>query len=301
MNKPIIFKRFKELGLGTNEAKSYISLLERDIMSVTEIARLAKIPRANAYEALETLLAKGFCISRPGKIRQYSALDPVLLQEKAILLIDNHFEGEISKLQDQQEQILAEKKAARERLARLAKDLKPLYHNSRSNGNPMDYIEIIKDPFQIHKKFIELIGEARREVLIFSKAPYTGPREVLKEQTDKQSEPLRKGITIKTIYEIPSEKNELEWWYNDIVAAVGLGEKARVIKTLPMKMVVIDEMVVMLPMEDPISSKTSFTAQIITHNGLAKTLKYSFETLWEQAENYQVMESLIYNNTVEAQ
>ncbi|HBC46295.1 MAG TPA: hypothetical protein DEO84_10220 [candidate division Zixibacteria bacterium] len=292
MNKPIIFKRFKELGLGTNEAKSYISLLEKDTMSVTEIARLAKIPRTNAYEALETLLAKGFCISRPGKIRQYSALDPVLLQEKATLLIEDHFEGEITKLHDQQEQILAEKKAARERLANLAKELKPLYHNSRSNENPMDYIEIIKDPFQIHKKFIELIGEARQEVLIFSKAPYTGPKEVLKEQTEKQSEPLRQGVTIKTIYEIPTDQSELEWWYNDIVAAVKLGEKARVIKALPMKMVVIDERVVMLPMEDPISLGTSFTAQITRHNGLAKTLKLSFEALWEQAENYQVMEFL---------
>jgi HTH-type transcriptional regulator, sugar sensing transcriptional regulator len=300
MSKPIIFKRFKELGLGINEAKSYISLLERDTMSVTEIARLAKIPRANAYEALETLLAKGFCISKPGKIRQYSALDPVLLQEKAIHLIDNHFEGEISKLHDKQDQILLEKKAARERLANLAKDLKPLYHNSRSNGNPMDYIEIIKDPFQIHKKFIELIGEAREEVLIFSKAPYTGPQEVLKEQTEKQSEPLKQGVTIKSIYEIPSEKKEWEWWYNDIVAAAILGEQARVIKALPMKMVVIDEMVVMLPMEDPISSGTSFTAQIITHSGLAKTLKLSFEALWEKAEDYQVLESIIKKDAVEA-
>ena len=293
MSKPIIFKRFKELGLGTNEAKSYISLLERDTMSVAEIARLAKIPRANAYEALETLLAKGFCVSKPGKIRQYSALDPSLLQEKARLLIDEYFEEEIDKVKVKQEQILNEKKAARERLSSLAKELKPLYHNSRSNLNPLDYIEIIKDPYLIHKKFIELIGDAKHEVLIFSKAPYTGPKEVLGEQTKKQAEPLRQGVTIKSIYEIPSDPDELEWWNNDIASAVELGEQARVMSELPMKMVIIDEEVVMLPMEDPISSGTSFTAQIIRHKGLAKTLKLSFDSIWDRAKDYQCVQELI--------
>jgi len=293
MTKPIIFKRFKELGLGTNEAKSYISLLERDTMSVTEIARFAKIPRANAYEALETLLAKGFCISRPGKIRQYSALDPGLLQEKASHLIDKYFEEEIDKVKERETQILNEQKAARERLSGLAKELKPLFHSSRSNLNPLDYIEIIKDSFLIHKKFIELVGDAKQEVLIFSKAPYTGPKEVLKEQTKKQAEPLRQGITIKSIYEIPTEPDEMEWWYEDISSSAEMGEQARVIKQLPMKMVIIDEEVVMLPMEDPISSGTSFTAQIIRHKGLAKTLRLSFDAVWSLAEDYRVVQDLI--------
>ena len=293
MTKPLIFKRFKEMGLGTNEAKSYISLLERDTMSVAEIARHAKIPRANAYEALETLLAKGFCISKPGKIRQYSALDPELLHEKATQLIDNHFESEIRKIRDQQEQILKDKKAARDRLATLARELKPLYHNSRSNLNPMDYIEIIKDPFLIHKKFIEMIGEAKQEVLVFSKPPYTGPREVLKEQTEKHEEPLKQGVKIKCIYEIPTDKEEITWWYDDILQSVTMGEKARVIKELPMKLVLVDEEVVMLPMEDPVSTGTSFTAQIIRHRGLAKTLKLSFNSLWEAAQDYTVMNDII--------
>ena len=157
----------------------------------------------------------------------------------------------------------------------------------------MDYIEIIKDSFLIHKKFIELINEAKREVLIFSKAPYTGPREVLKEQTEKQSEPLKHGVTIKSIYEIPTDHEEMEWWYSDIVSSAKMGEKARVIKYLPMKMVVIDDEVVMLPMEDPISTGTSFTAQIVRHKGLAKTLKLSFEAMWEQAEEYTVIQNLI--------
>jgi HTH-type transcriptional regulator, sugar sensing transcriptional regulator len=295
MSSQFIFKKFKELGLTSSEAKSYLSLLERDTVTVTEVARLAKIPRANAYEALEKLMTKGFCISRPGKIRQYSALDPALLEEKAFITIDSNYEIEVIRLKEKQDQILAERKAARERLATLAKELKPLYEKSRSNENPLEYIEIIKEPYLIHKKFVELIADAKFEILIFSKPPYTGPKEVLEEQTEKQSEPLHRGINIKSIYEIPTEKSELKWWFADIEAAVRLGEQARVAQKLPMKLVVVDENVVMLPMEDPISSGTSFTAQLIRHSALAKTLKITFDTLWNQSEDYKTVESLVKN------
>jgi HTH-type transcriptional regulator, sugar sensing transcriptional regulator len=295
MSNQIILKKFKELGLTTSEAKSYLSLLERDTVTVTEVARLAKIPRANAYEALEKLMTKGFCISRPGKIRQYSALDPSLLEERAFLNIDTNYETEVIRLKEMQDQILAERKAARERLATLAKELKPLYEKSRSNENPLEYIEIIKEPYLIHKKFVELVESAKFEILIFSKPPYTGPKEVLAEQTEKQSDPLRRGIEIKSLYEIPAERNELSWWYDDIEAAAKLGEHARVTQKLPIKMVIVDETAVMLPLEDPISSGTSFTAQLIRHSALAKTLKITFETLWGQSDDYRSIESSIRN------
>jgi HTH-type transcriptional regulator, sugar sensing transcriptional regulator len=295
MSSQIILKKFKELGLTTSEAKSYLSLLERDTVTVTEVARLAKIPRANAYEALEKLMTKGFCISRPGKIRQYSALDPSLLEEKAFQTIDLNYEFEVSRLKEMQDQILAEKKAARERLAALARELKPLYEKGRSNENPLEYIEIIKEPYLIHKKFMELIENAKYEILIFSKPPYTGPKEVLDEQTEKQSEPLRRGIDIRTVYEIPAEMDDLQWWYADIKAAVQSGEKARVIQKLPIKMVIADENAVMLPLEDPVSSGTSFTAQLIRHSALAKTLKITFEKIWEQSEEYSIIEKMATN------
>ncbi|MFQ6105075.1 MAG: helix-turn-helix domain-containing protein [Candidatus Glassbacteria bacterium] len=59
MSNPSVLKRLKELGLTDYEAKSCLSLLEKDTLTVTEVSKIAGIPRANAYEELEKLLVKG--------------------------------------------------------------------------------------------------------------------------------------------------------------------------------------------------------------------------------------------------
>lgn len=295
MGNSVIEKRFRELGLSSYETKSYLSLLEKDTLSVTEVANLAKIPRTNAYEALGKLLTKGFCVSRPGKIMKFTAVDPALLEKKAVDVLDQTFESRLNKLYEEQDAIFSEKKAAREGVANLIDQLIPLFKSSRANGDPLNYIEIIKEPYQIHKRFTELTGEARHEILIFTKPPFTGPKEVLEEQAEKQAEPLCQGITIKSIYEIPGENDDLKWWYNSIHLAAKRGEKARVIRELPMKMAVFDEKTVMIPLKDPLTTDTSFTAQVVQHASLAKGLKILFETMWERAEDYQAFWELLHN------
>ena len=78
MKTSIILKRFKELGLSSYEAKAYLSLLERDTLTVPEISKLAGIPRPNTYDDLERLMIKGICISKPGNTKKYSSSDPEL-------------------------------------------------------------------------------------------------------------------------------------------------------------------------------------------------------------------------------
>jgi HTH-type transcriptional regulator, sugar sensing transcriptional regulator len=233
-------------------------------------------------------------------VKQYSAVTPALLKEKAIMGLDKTYESKVNELNTKREEILAQKKSACERLSELYKDLTPLYHNSRSDKDPMDYIQIIKEPFQIRRKVIEVMDSAEREILIFDKPPYAGSRKTLEEQTTRQAEPLRRGVIIKSIYQIPKRNGELGWWdndfeawYSDIKRSAGQGEISRVIEKLPMKMLVIDERVVMLPLEDPVTTATSFTAQVVEHSSLANGLKILFETMWKQAQDYHVLEDML--------
>lgn len=309
MNKPLILKKFKEFGLSLYEAKSYLSLLERDTLTVSEISKIAGIPRANAYEALEKLMSKGMCTSRAGHIKKYSASDPFLLQDKFLMKANQKMEIELESLNKKEKEILEKlkaakeidllnlskkergilekNKAAKENIGNIIKEIRPQYKRSRTNKDPLEYIEIIKDGYQIHKKYIQLIDESKEELLVFSKPPYSGPRERLEEQLKKQ--PREHGIVMKTIYEIPKDKEEREWLFKWAAITVKHGEGVRAIKELPMKMAIFDSRIVMFVLEDPISGETFLTTQVVKHRALAKTLKIIFETLWEKAQDYHIL------------
>lgn len=71
---------FGTFGLNTYEAKSYLSLLEKQNLTAVEVSKIAGIPRARVYETLENLLSKGFCNLIAGKVKKYSAADPTVLE-----------------------------------------------------------------------------------------------------------------------------------------------------------------------------------------------------------------------------
>lgn len=271
-----LLEDIQRLGLNTYEAKVYLALLERDSLSVGEVSKISQVPRARAYDILDSLAADGLAVLKPGRYKRYSAADPDSFHERLL---------------SQNEKRYSEQKKIIERATlTLKRKFESGTNNRGLSFDPLEYVEIIKNPYQIHKRFMELVGEAAREILIFTKPPYSGPRERLEEQTEQQVELLRQGMSIRSIYEIPTDEKELEWWFRDIDAAAGHGEEARVIEELPMKMAIFDEKIVMIPLEDPISVATSFTAQIVAHRALARGLKILFETLWAQARDYHALE-----------
>lgn len=277
------------LGLNAYEAKAYLALLERNTLTATEVANLAGIPRARVYETLQTLLTKGLCLLRPGRFKTYGAANPTAVKEALLPGTQRKIDTELETLQEEQRKLVLKKKKMSSDADDVINSLVPIYEKGLSDHSPLEYIEIIKDPYQMHKKFVQLIAETREEHLAFVKPPYSGARERIEEHFTQQVEPLRQGIRIRGIYEIPKDKEEIEWWFKTIDTAAKHGEEARVIKELPMKMAIFDERIVMLALEDPVSKQISLTTQIVEHRSLAKGLKVLFETFWEQAEDYHIL------------
>jgi len=60
------------------------------------------------------------------------------------------------------------------------------------------------------------------------------------------------------------------------------GEQARFVQELPLKLVIIDEAVVMFGMEDPVARSSGLTMMVVEHPQLAKVLKIAFQAVWEQ-------------------
>jgi len=277
------------LGLNAYEAKAYLALLERNTLTATEVANLSGIPRARVYETLQTLLTKGLCALRPGRFKTYGAANPTAVKEALLPGTQRKIDTELETLQEEQRKLVLKKKKMSSDADDVINSLVPIYEKGLSDHSPLEYIEIIKDPYQMHKKFVQLVAETREEHLAFVKPPYSGARERIEEHFAQQVEPLRQGIRIRGIYEIPKDKEEIEWWFKTIDTAAKHGEEARVIKELPMKMAIFDERIVMLALEDPVSKQISLTTQIVEHRSLAKGLKVLFETFWEQAEDYHIL------------
>jgi len=289
MNMTLVLKRFKDMGLTSYEAKSYLSLLEKDTLTVSEVSKIAGIPRTNAYEALAKLLSRGMCAAKPGQTKKYTATDPRLLKEKFLAEVQTAYQTDLETLKKKEGEVLQRKQATEDEISAALEELRPQYDKSRLETNPMDYIEVIKDPYQIHKRYMQLCAEAQKEIVGFAKPPYSRSREGIEEQHAQQAQLMQRGVRVRSIYEIPKDKQEIGWWFKTVDGAATHGEQARVLEELPVKMVIFDSRIVLYALTDPVSRQTSLTSQIVEHRDLAKALTILFETLWDQAEDYHIL------------
>jgi len=289
MNHKLILKSLSKFDLNTYEAKSYISLLEKNNLSAVEVSKISGVPRGRVYEVLDSLALKGLCHSVQGKIKKYRAADPAILQEKTetqIKLAEDEINQKINQEISQKKRELEDLKKNSEQVI---KRLIPLYEKSRNNNNSLEYIQVIKDPFYINKKFMELCAKTNKEMVGFSKPPYSFGKKRDPKQIEQQRKLSERGIKIRSIFEIPDSKEEKRWILENEKIAARHGHESRLLKELPMKMAVFDSRIVIFTLEDPVTKQSSITSQIIEHSALAKSFKILFETLWEQAKDYNIL------------
>jgi HTH-type transcriptional regulator, sugar sensing transcriptional regulator len=285
----LILKDLDKIGLNAYEAKSYLSLMERNRLTAVEISRIAGIPRAKVYETLENLAARGFCHTIPGKVKKYSAVNPAALKDIFVQMEREKLALKLDKLRDEiklKEQELTSKIKSADGLV---KRLAPLYERSRTENDPLEYIEIIRETTQLQNRICQLIDSAENEVLVFSKPPSLKSREKILEQIELEKESNKKGVISKCVYEIPQSEEQKRWLFEYIRLASEGGEQARVINEIPIKMMIFDARIVVFTLEDPLFHNPSATTQIVEHRSLAKGLKILFETVWNQAIEFNEM------------
>jgi sugar-specific transcriptional regulator TrmB len=251
-----------DLGLTGYEASAYVALTRRDRATGAEVARLAGLPRQRIYDVLDGLVRRGFASIDHGRPALYTAVAP---QQAVSALV-------------------AERRASLERLEREAADvvalLTPTYHEGRDANDPLAYIEVLREPTAIGRRFEELQADAEREILVFTKPPYAI------EPADNVAglQLLERGVEARSVYERSV--------YDDAAVTeavrtfVAAGEQARVVDELPLKLVLIDERVALFTMEDPVAGSGDLTIMIVRHAAFARLLKLAFERAWATGEPF---------------
>ena len=256
-DEPRLIRDLVGLGLTTYEAKAYVALLGRDSFTAAQVARQGQLPRQRIYDVLGSLVEKGLASSRPGSVVKYAAVAPELAIQR---LVDGH-----------RRSMESLERSASELIAQLG----PAFASGREHTDPLEYIEVLRDAGAINERFAELQAAVKREILVFTRPPYATPP-----QENVEGLGVARSHTARSVYEMSV--------FDDPQVIAGIkrfieaGEESRFLESLPLKLVIIDETIVMFGMQDPVGSGGDLTIMVVEHPSLAQVLKAAFESYWER-------------------
>jgi len=243
------------LGLTSYEAKAYLTLIRRDSFTAAQVARQSGLPRQRIYDVLGSLVQEGLAVARPGNVVKYAATAP----ELAIDLLLTAHRDELSRM---------------ERDARgMVKDLKPAFEAGQAHTDPLEYIEVLRDRRAINERFAELQSAVKKEILVFTKPPYATPPQENVEGLEVIETHEARSLYEFSVFDEPAVMRGVQKF-------VEAGEDARFVPELPLKLVIIDETIVMFGMEDPVAGSSELTSVVVEHQSLAKVLKTAFGAIW---------------------
>ncbi len=260
-----LVEKLQKLGLSRRESELYIALLTKKEFTAAEIGKITTVSRNKSYEVLQSLVKKNLCTETyKNGTKVFSGIKPDIALQNIISVYENDLDDK---------KILASK---------FREELLQLHAANEMVSDSLDYIEILTDLGQIRKRWIELQDNAKVEILGFNKPPFAVS---LEQNISNQEKTRERKILERGIYEHSEVVSEtsLDYFIKVVEMYNNIGEQVRVIHSLPMKMIIIDEKITMLALNDPVSMKPTITTIIIDHPNYAKAQKIIFESYWSQS------------------
>ncbi len=140
-------KALRQVGLTEYETRAYLILLERGVMTASEVSEYSGVPYSKVYETLNSLERKGWIEAERGRPSRYFPKAPSEALEAARLRLEDMVNG-------WKRVVLGE--------------LQPLYERRELLEKPD--IWILRGEFSILAKLREMLGVARKELMIAAPA-----------------------------------------------------------------------------------------------------------------------------------
>jgi sugar-specific transcriptional regulator TrmB len=261
-NDPTLVAKLTRLGLTTYEAKAYVALMGRESYTAAQVARTGGLPRQRIYDVLGSLVQKGLAAARPGRVVKYAGVAPELGVERLMALR----RSQIAQLEDE--------------AASVIERLMPAFRAGQEHTDPLEFIELLRDRGAINERFAELQASVKREILVFSKPPYATPPQENLEGLQVTRTHVARSVYEFGIFEDPAVMDGVRRF-------IDAGEEARFVPELPIKLVIIDEEIVMFGMQDPVVGSSDLTMMVVEHPSLASVLKTAFQSIWEAGLTFE--------------
>jgi len=140
-------KVLRQVGLTDYETRAYLILLERGVMTASEVSEHGSVPYSKVYETLNSLERKGWIEAERGRPSRYFPKSPSEALEAAKLRLEDMVSG-------WKRVVLGE--------------LQPLYERRELLEKPD--IWILRGEFSVLAKLREMLGDARKELMVAAPA-----------------------------------------------------------------------------------------------------------------------------------
>lgn len=241
------------VGVGTTEWRAYQVLLRVPAATAAEVAAHLGLTTGDVLTVLSSLDQRGAVRRAPEEPHRYQAVPP-----------DLAFGPELRR-----------RRRDLDIAAEVLDQLGVEYRNQLALRGSADLIEVLFGD-AIGPRVQEILRTASEEVSAFVKTPtfaFSAADNVAEE------EGLRAGVTFKTIY--PREVLELAGDPFRLAHSVTAGEQARVVDETPLKMIMVDRSVAVVPVLP--ASSTEPSALLVYPSGLLDALAALFDTMWTTA------------------
>jgi DNA-binding Lrp family transcriptional regulator len=243
----------RAIGLADDSERIYEILVDRGPSPTRDLAEASGLRTGHVRQVLIELQSLG--LVRPegvsgGRVRRFAATNP---------------SNSITAL-------ILEREEALKRATMRAEDLAVRFHRMEATRDPPEMVEIVTGGDQIAQRLHQIERSARTQLRGLDRPPYhVGPA------TDPgERDFLSRGGIVRAIYarealEIPDKLADIE----DITRC---GEQARVLGHVPIKLVLADDDVAIMPLRAGPGLSPSFV--VVHRSALLEALSELFEMLW---------------------
>jgi DNA-binding Lrp family transcriptional regulator len=242
------------LGLAPADQQVYEVLVEHGPLTAADLRGRVGLTEQRLRRVLKRLRDKGMVTGSPGRPQRFGAVPPHVALGALFL----EREGELKR-------------------ARLFADhLHDRHVESVARRHPAELVEVVHGTEAIARRVEQVMRSARRQVRFIDKPPYAQPPRALH---PVERDLLGEGVGFLGIYDHQALKaHDL---LADLEAGVALGEEARVVAEAPMKMILADRDLGLIPLR---TDRPTITSAVVVHrSALLDALDALFACLWDQA------------------
>jgi DNA-binding Lrp family transcriptional regulator len=239
----------EQAGISAFEESVLRVLLGCDRRTVTELAEELDAPQESVRRAVRRLLEAGVA-ERDGAA--VSALDPLVALQSTV----------------------RRRHTELEQLTRTVDELSAAFHNRVARGTVSRLIEPVEGRAAIAAKLTDMLSRADLEALAFDTPPYAV---VEYSDSDVEVDVLARKVRCRAVY--AAEVLAVPQRAEAIRALVGLGEDARVVPHVPVKMMIVDRREALLPLGAS-DGGPPVNAVVVHKSEICDALVALFESVW---------------------